>query len=349
MSEFDKKFETVAPKKEDIAELVKNYTKNTKKKSEKVFRGFWYWLPQILMTVLSLGIIGLYQLVIADFDPKVFTTPDFWGNYLSFQMASWILILNILSMMYKIYKKKHKYYNDLKVKKNLYVTIDNEHSFIGSNAESEDRRRKIKAYKIYINQKINKILQKNEIYDLKAFIKLDLSTSIDKKKKRIQAKLGGLLHVLTDEWIEENIDNVKSWFFTFQYAKVTKDKLVSGAKVLARNHGEVDFEEHSVSVFNEYYLAPYLFSSVIMFILLSFTLTPKDNTLETYIMLTIKIFILLYNAFMTWAKTEETFERTKLKVIEETTSELGKYFVRSFSEEERKRLEEEYTPKPITV
>ena len=44
--------------------------------------------------------------------------------------------------------------------------------------------------------------------------------------------------VLTNEWIEKNIDGVKRsiFFFRFQYAKVTRDKLViSGGHVIQNN------------------------------------------------------------------------------------------------------------------
>ena len=58
------------------------------------------------MTLLALFIIGAYQFVEANFDPAIFATAQFWGNYLSYQSASWILILNIIATSYKVLKKK---------------------------------------------------------------------------------------------------------------------------------------------------------------------------------------------------------------------------------------------------
>ena len=65
------------------------------------------------------GEVGMYQLVIADFDPKIYTTAEFWGNYLSYQTASWILTFNIINTAYKVLKKRNERYNALKNKKNF--------------------------------------------------------------------------------------------------------------------------------------------------------------------------------------------------------------------------------------
>ena len=87
--------------------------------------------------------------------------------------------------------------------------------------------------------------------------------------------------VLTNEWIEKNIDGVKRsiFFFRFQYAKVTRDKLVSGGHVIQNNYGEPDFKKHTGTMVFELFLSA-LFISVIMFVLL-FRLDPKQ--LETII------------------------------------------------------------------
>lgn len=325
-----------------LEDKLKNFKKTVDTKTSKVIRTWYFYLPQIVMTILSLFIIGAYQFVEANFDPNIFLTPDFWGNYLTYQSASWILTLNIISMMYKIYKKKHSKYIQHKEKKSFYVTVDEENQFIAKNAEKSDRARKIRAYKIWINQRIHEILEKYEINDLKDFLENGKDNILLKKEKAIKDKINYLLSVLTDEWIEENIDNVKTGRKTFTYAKVTRDKLVSGARAKNRNHGEADFEEHSVSVFVEYYLSGFIFISVIMFILLSFRLDPKENELGTYIMFAIKVFMIAFNVIMTWLKTEDTFELTKVKVAEETANEMGKYYVNEFTPQQRAEFELKY-------
>lgn len=345
MSEFEKILaEKQPPKNEevDVKEKLKNFQKNIDKSVDKTVRVWLYYIPQILMTILAFLIIGAWQFVEAKFDPKIFLTADFWGNYLTYQSASWILVLNIIATAYKTLKKKHVRYNALKAKRNFYVTLDENHSFIGKYAEIEDRRRKIKAYKIWINQRIHKILEKREIYDLQEFLLETKDITLVKHKKAVKRKLEYLLSVLTDEWIEKNIENVKTGWRTFRYAKVTRDKLVSGAKTITSNYCESDFEEHNVSVFTEYYLSGFIFVSILMFILLSFRLFPKENALDTYVSFVIKVFMIGFSAISTWLKTEETFELTKLKVIEETTSEIGKYYAKEFSAEERAILENDF-------
>ena len=96
MTEFDKKLQEVKPKEtQSTLDLLKNVDKNVREKTRKAVSVWYFWANTVLMTLLSLLIIGLYQLVIADFDPKIYTTAEFWGNYLSYQTASWILTFKI--------------------------------------------------------------------------------------------------------------------------------------------------------------------------------------------------------------------------------------------------------------
>lgn len=345
MSSFDKILAEKKPNETsqlDVKDKLKNYQKTIEKTASKTVRLWAYYIPQIAMTLLAFFIIGAYQFIEADFDPAIFTTAQFWGNYLSYQAASWILILNIITTAYKVAKKKHTRYIALRDKRDFYVTIDETRPFISKGAESENRKRKTKAYKIWVNQKIHKILKKHEISDLEHFL-LENDYSIEtKKESRLKKKLEYLLSILTDEYIEKNIDNVKTGWRTFKYATVSRDKLVSGAKGIETNYGENDFKEHGVMVFTRFYLSGFLFISVLMFILLSFRLDPKESTLDAWITFAIKMFMIGFSAINTWLKTDDTFELTKLKVIEETTSEIGKYYGSAFDEEERKQIETEF-------
>ena len=45
---------------------------------------------------------------------------------------------------------------------------------------------------------------------------------------------------------------------------------------------------------------------------------------------------------MAWFKLDEAFEKTELKVLDETTNELNKYYVKEFNEEQRKEFEKEF-------
>lgn len=343
MSKFDEKLEAEKPK-ETIGELLKNVDKNVTKATKKAVRVWYFWANTVVMTLLSLLIIGMYQLFIAKFDPKIYTTAEFWGNYLSYQTASWILTFNIINTAYKVYRRKHERFTKLKKKKDFYVTVDEQSAYIGRNADDESRRRKIRAWKVYINRKLIKVLQTNKINDLKDFISRDVNLYSKKKQKRIRAKIDGLLYKMTDDWIAKNIETVKAnaWHgFGFKFANVTRDKLVSGGHVIESNLGESDFKEHNAKVFADYYLSGFLFISVLMFVFLSFTLDIKEATLETWLAIAVKVFMLFGGAMMTLFKTEETFELTKLKVLEETTNEMSRYYVKSFTEDERKLFEKQ--------
>lgn len=345
MSNFEKRLAENKPNETNTTEAkdkLKNYQKTIEKTTSKTIKVWVYFIPQIFMTLLALFIIGAYQFVEANFDPAIFATAQFWGNYLSYQSASWILILNIIATSYKVLKKKHTRYATLRDKRDYYVTIDETKPFISKGAENENRQRKIKAYKIWVNQKIHKILNKHKISDLEHFL-LENNYSIEtNKEKRLKKKLDYLLSVLTDEYINKNIDNVKCGWKTFTYATVSRDKLVSGARSIETNHGENDFKEHNVMIFTKFYLSGFLFISVLMFILLSFSLDPKQSTLDAWITFAIKMFMIGFSAINTWLKTDETFELTKLKVIEETTSEIGKYYSNTFTLEERIKMEQEF-------
>lgn len=347
MGKFDEVLAEKTPPKnnETVIELLKNVDKNVNKVAKKAVKVWYFWANTVFMTLLSLAIIGMYQLFIANFNPRIYTTAEFWGNYLSYQSASWILTFNIINTSYKVYRRKNPRYLKLKKKKDYYVTVDEQSAYIGKNAEEESLRRKIKAWKIYINQKLIKYVKKHKINDLKAFIENDEKYLVSKKQKRIRANIDRLLYKLKDSWINENIENVKAnaWHgFGFKYATVTRDKLVSGGHVIESNYGESDFKEHNARVFADYYLSGFLFISVLMFVFLSFTLDLREATLETYLTILFKMFLLIGGAVLTLFKTDETFELTKLKVLEETTSEMSKYYNKSFTKEEREAFESQF-------
>ena len=363
MSAFEEKLKEVS-KPPTIEDKFKNVLKVQEKVTKKAVTIF-SWLPNIFMALLSLLIIGLSELVSANFDPSTFTRAEFWNSYLTFQTAVWILTFNILALGYRLIKRVHKRYIALSKKKNLIVTVDNQTPFIAKNAEESDNARKVRAWKIYQNRKLNKIVIDNGIADLKDFLyeveqEVVYETKDDEtfekvvntereriykgKKKRIKKKIDKILMVLTNEWIEKNIDGVKRsiFFFRFQYAKVTRDKLVSGGHVIQNNYGEPDFKKHTGTMVFELFLSSALFISVIMFVLLSFRLDPKATTVETIIKILVKAFLLIYNGMMAWFKLDEAFEKTELKVLDETTNELNKYYVKEFNEEQRKEFEKEF-------
>lgn len=344
MSKFEEKLaEANKDNDKKVLDLLKNVDKNVRDTTKKAVAVWYFWFNTALMTLLSLLIIGMYQLVIADFNPRIYTTAEFWGNYLSYQTASWILTFNIINTAYKVLKKKHERYNLLKHKKDFYVTIDEQSAYIGKNAEEEAKRRKIKAWKIYINRQLIDYVKKHKIYDLKDFISKDAKLVANKKQKRIRAKIDGLLYRLTDDWIDKNIETVKAnGWFGFKFANVTREKLVSGGRVIESNYGESDFKEHNARVFADYYLSGFIFMSVLVFVILSFTLTFKEATFETWLTIAVKSFMLLGNAMMTLFKTDETFSLTKLKVLEETTSEMSRYYNKTFTESERLEFEKQF-------
>lgn len=346
MNEVDKIIQENKQKEDNsVIDLFKNVDKNVNKVAKKAVKVWYFWANTVFMTLLSLAIIGMWQLFIAKFDPKIYTTAEFWGSYLSYQSASWILTFNIIGTAYKVYRRKNSRYLKLKKKKDLYVTIDERHAYIGKNAEEEARRRKIKAWKIFINRKLITYVQKHKINDLKAFLSKEATYTTNKKQKRIRAKIDSFLYRLTDQWIEENIETVKAnaWHgFGFRYANVTREKLVSGGHVIESNYGESDFKEHNMQVFADYYLSGFFFFSVVAFAFMSFTLDLREATLETYLTILFKMFLLIGGAVLTLFKTDETFELTKLKVLEETTSEMSRYYNKSFTKEEREAFESQF-------
>lgn len=364
MSKFDEKLNEISPK-PSVDDKLKNVVKNAQQVKKKV--STWYfWLSNILMAILSLAIIGLYELIIAKFDPSIFTTAEFWNSYLSFQTAIWIFVINILSTAYKIYKKKREDYSELKKRKDKLITIDNQLNFIGKNASETSKNRKIKSWKIYQNGKLNDYMLKHEIYDLKGFLlKFEEEPSKEEKEPLIEEevpkksveqivtpkeikhkrKIEKILITLTDDWIDNNIDYVRAnkWHgFGFKFADVTRDKLINGGHVIQTNHGESDFEEHGGAMFFDLFLSGFIFTSVLGFLLLSFGLTPKETDIETIIRIALKTLLLLYNGFMAWYKSDEAFERTKLKVLNETANEIERYYRKEFTQEQRIEIERQF-------
>lgn len=364
MSKFDEKLNEISPK-PTVDDKLKNVVKNIQQTKKKI--ATWYfWLPNAVIALFSLIIIGLYELAVAKFDPKIFSTAEFWNSYLSFQTAIWLLVLNILFTAYKVYKKKRKDYLDLKKRKDRLVTIDGQFNFIGKNASETSKNRKIKAWKIHQNGKLNDYLLKHEIYDLKGFLLKFEEEPIEEEKEAVteekepknvileeitkeeiehKRKIDKMLITLTDNWIEENIDYVKAnkWHgFGFKFADVTREKLINGGHVIQTNHGESDFKEHGGTMFFDLFLSGFIFTSVLGFFLLSFGLSPKEANIETIIRIIIKTLLLLYNGFMAWYKSDEAFERTKLKVLNETTSEIEKYYRKEFTQEQRFEIEKQF-------
>lgn len=357
------KFKKATPEKLGITEVDAKDVWNTI--GEVVFN--------ILLAIMTLAILGLFELFKPDWDWSIYTEAAFWIGYAITQSASWFSRIWVYVVRIKHHTAHDQTYLLQETKLQKYVDIDFENPFIAEEAEIENTKRKKRAWLNKQKRKLIKYTNKYQIINILETVnhiedfdfknerfKLESAREIVKHKKvyewllslvfmsfkqrtkrwekkqiKINRKLNRILETITEKWCEVNLDTVK-----VKYHKVSKTILCSGYMPSRSDDNTPDYKSNSAKVFFEATLPSFVFMSFLMFLIvpLQGDLAKDASAWFSYIF---KVLLVFISAALMWYKTPILFKKTVLKSILERVSTINMFAKKrgiKYNENERKEV-----------
>lgn len=251
----------------DKKELLFAEIEKIREKKEKYLR--WNFVPYFLMYFISILMVALIDLVIADFEPERLISGDFWYNILSTMFANLLVLVATIFIYHDTWAE-----TDPRVIENQnklrYIIMEGIDVDIKDFLNEQNYQKKKKAWIKHVNQKIMKLEKKH------------------KQTKRIQRKIAQLETMKTDEYISKYIDAIK-----VKYDHISFVHLIAGFKY--SNENDKTFESNFRLIAKDVW-PRYLFSLAIPIIFSTVTFEEK-NTITIFLIAKIiaKIISLIMN------------------------------------------------------
>ena len=335
--------------KEQKQEISKKYNELREKIRNEMKRSSRN-VGQILITIsfmlLTLVIVGLPTLFTMGWDWSIYASEEFWVNYLTVQLASWFTRVWILT----IKNNRNKIQNSIWLKTTdsiqEFLEKDKVEPFINYNCEITNKNRKIRAYRNVKKMEILKLSMKYQVenilnrlerhttvakdpFKLKSSIithkenknenKLELFIYARRKKKlkKVEAKINKLLELISDEYINSNLDNLK-----VKYNKESRSVLTTGFAPKSEN-AELgySYKEKSLKEFLSATMPMFLFVSAIMFLIVPL-LGDINNDWNSWYRFITNVFLVVVSAGTMWYTADDLFVKTKLRVLTERDDTL---------------------------
>lgn len=344
-NDFKKKLEEqnkiAAP--QDLIEKVKEQRKEAKGRVKEKSKNVVLFLPLVMSSITTLLLLGFIELVNARFDFRVLTSADFWYKFGVFQFSLALITLAITFTMVKLYRKRNDKYIENNNKIQLHVDEDNLTPYIDDGALEEDIDRRVKAWKKKNKIKIEKWRRKikykpenkdendvssTESEDLLSYesfsnnhdnfiipntkwSKKPIRTLIEKhkikKNIKIRNKIEYYTHMLSDEYILKNIDNVK-----VKYNKVSSQALTSGVNPTNSENGNEPLKAKRLSILLRKNASRIITSAGATALITSMVLDLQEMDLTSWIRILAKLIIVIYNSFMAFVDSDDYFAVTDL-------------------------------------
>jgi hypothetical protein len=224
-----------------------------------------------------------------------------------------------------------------------HVDSDSKNAFIEIGCKYDDRDRKKRAFK---RQKSRELAKKIKKYNIGTFDNLVRYFRIDepskngdtvvlshedtlllngirvskRKEKRVKASLRALYDMLSDDYVDKVIDNIK-----IKYSQVTTSLLINGFSPRTKETYEPNFKANDqVEVISEFAVGQ-IVTMVMMFVILSLDLMTKEATMATFVFFVLKMFQLTWTYLKASMRSKPIFERTFIKALQERENTLNGY------------------------
>ena len=314
----------------------------------------------VVFAAVSLIPIGLLTLLDPHWDWTVYATWLFWVDYLTIQGVSWYGRWWIFSTKTRFYILTDEDYLKNENQIQDFVDKDHEEPFIGDYADEDNHERKVRAWRRKIKRKLIRINNRWHINNMSMHFKTTENGSkivskpfelkSDKlyhhplKKKlwrvfngfvrirnwrrnikitKLNAKINAWFELLSDEWVDNNIDTIK-----VKYSKVSKSILVSGFTPNQTVNDESNYKTESAKVFLSETMPMFIFVSFIMFLIVPLFGSGLSKDLSAWGMFFTKVALVLSSIAMVWLNSRKMFKSTEVKAINERNTTLNKYWKR---------------------
>lgn len=166
------------------------------------------WVPIVLMLVGGAVMIGLTDYITAGFSLSVFSKPEFWSNLLCTNGGTLCMILAILLMRIDKFKEANKEFLDTQEFIQNYYRDSSYRSVIFNKYCAEiNRKEKIEVFIESIKKKFTKYTnKKSNPENIEVYTK---GTEEEKKNNEYCKKLKYYETLMSDEYINESIDNLR--------------------------------------------------------------------------------------------------------------------------------------------
>ena len=293
----------------------------------------WEILFTIVFAILTLFILGIYELFSSGWDWTIYTSPDFWIRYGLLQGASWFARVWIYIIRVKHHERTDTTFIKLENELQLFIDADFETPFIESEANLDNFNRKKRAWLNKQKRKIIKIANKYHITNILPYVK-DVNTTelsmhgfllkSDKRmynftEKRVNRRVTNILKTLRDDWCESNLDAVK-----VKYNKVSRTILTSGYVSNRSSDGTPDYKQNGGKEFFRSTIPAFLFVSIFMFLIVPLT-GDINNSADAWFKFLTNFMLVLASGAMMWYNSKDLFKKTSLKALAERVSTTNNY------------------------
>jgi len=265
--------------------------------------------------------IGIQQFAEPQFDPYFFMRAKFWYEYLPFITATWLILFATTTGAFKIYMEIDHSYTELESQIQDHVNEDSKNPFI------KELSKKMKKYGIGTFDVLVIYLglvepKKDDDGNIGIATEL-LLKGIKIKPKRenaVKGSLQALYEMLSDEYLEANIDNVR-----IKYTQVTPTLLTHGFSPRTKETYEPNYQANDKSQIIQEFGVGQIATMIIMFVLLSLDLVSKETSWATWVFFGLKAFQLIWAYLKGSARAKVLFKRTHVKALQERANSLNEY------------------------
>jgi hypothetical protein len=293
----------------------------------------WEIILTVLFALMTLFILGIYELFSSGWDWSIYQSSDFWIRYGLLQGASWFARIWIYVIRVKHHERTDKAYLSLEEDLQEFVNADFETPFIETDANADDferkkrswiNKQKLKLIKFANKYQITNILPSvkkvNELeFDMHGFqLKSDKKMS-QRTEKRVNRKITNILKTIRNDWCEQNLEAVK-----VRYNKVSRTILTSGYVSNRSGDGSPDYKKNSAKTFINSTVPAFLFVSAFMFLIVPLT-GDMDNSADAWFKFLTNFMLVLGSGAMMWYNSPELFRQTSRKAMSERVGTLNNY------------------------
>lgn len=187
-------------------------------------------LPYAILYVAAVAIVGLFNILTIQYQDEILASAEFWNRVVSQNLANLLVLIATVSMYITKFAESDQEYNGLKDTVDVAVRSDLDSEF-GTWVFNRNKAEKINAYKVRIQNKINKEELKAQPKDIEVWY---FGSDGDKKKNRYCRRRINLEASLNNERLDKMILALKVDYDEIDRSFVETGEVIKGEKKLTR-------------------------------------------------------------------------------------------------------------------
>lgn len=187
-------------------------------------------LPYAILYIAAVAIVGLFNILTIEYQDNVLQSAEFWNRVISQNLANLLVLIATVSMYIVKFAETDKEYTGLKQTVDVAVRTDLDSEF-GTWVFNRNKLEKINAYKVKIQNKINKEELKAQPKDIEVWY---FGSEDDKKKNRYCRRRLNLEASLNNERLDKMILALRVDYDEIDRSFVETGEVIKGEKKLTR-------------------------------------------------------------------------------------------------------------------